>query len=200
MDDYMEYTCCNTLQHTTTYCNTLPHTATHWGTYVWGNVRAPYTHTRCNTLQHAATRCNTLQHAGAHMYGKRTCSMHSKPLQHTAKHCNTLQHAGARMHGGLYVLPTFLAARLSTATHAWLLHALIPPCCSVLQCVAECCSVLQCAAVWCGVLQYVVVLHALIPLYSTHTLHVFYFWHKPRWRSRKPLDFQRQHIRMYSIP
>ena len=38
-------TCCNTLQHTSTYCSALQHATT------------------CsNTLQHAATCCNTLQH------------------------------------------------------------------------------------------------------------------------------------------
>jgi len=107
--------------------------------YIWTNHILQHTATHCNTLQHTATHCNT--------------------LHNTATRCSTLQHTATDVpdlqlrHDSFiyYLFNSCCIVMIESGT------AILPVCCSVLQCVAVYCNVLQCVAVCCSVLQCVAV-------------------------------------------
>jgi len=124
-------------QRTATRCNMMLHAVTRCNTH-------------CDTLQQSATHCNTLQHIATlsldNYLANHSNQVCNKTLQQAATHCNTLQHTATRC------FDRYLANRAARTQLVEFENALIPACCSVLQCVAVSCSVLQCVAVCCRAL------------------------------------------------
>jgi len=147
----LQWTHCNTLQHSAVCCNELPQVqGVCRYTYVSRNINRTLQHTATHCNEHTATHCNTLQcvavcynelpqvhwmYTDIHIYretytGRCNILQHTamNTLQHTAIHCSVLQWvttSALDVYGYTYVSRNIYRTLQHTATH-----------CSVLQCVA----------------------------------------------------------------